>query len=388
MMGFMRRIIRGQRGQVLVLSVAALLCISMFMVFLVETGNLFFQKVKAQNTADSGAMEGGLWYARALNVVSLTNKVLVVAAAASLASMVLTFGLATVSAEKIMSTLVKAQDVFSGLGDGPGGKVMPVLCMLMVSKNGLQNDAMSIGIFNAEDITEIKDVFPDFNLKRRTMADVFSPENFEGRYYYDPASGEPRVYVDKEEVEEWREGKYRLKKNKKFVAKEKGLFEFLPGDLSKKIKKDAEKDADGLAGFIMKGLDGLLREIPLDVVEDGPHSILVMTYRDKIERLTSAGFLKDKSGNQLKPTGTISLAMVRIDGGSMDFWNLDGANYTPKLTKITLPEVKILGEGAEELGAMADDFGRMLGTGEMNISGYVSYINNITGVITDNLVLH
>ncbi len=387
-MGLMRRIIKGQRGQVLVLSVAALLCISMFMVFLVETGNLFFHKTKAQNIADSGAMEGGLWYARALNVVSLTNKVLVVTAAACLASMVITFGGSTITSKEIMDKLVKAQDVFSGLGDGIEGKIMPGLCFAMVPKNGMQNDAVSVGIFNAEDISDIKDVFPDFNLKRRTMSDVFNPANFEGRYYYDPVSGDPRVYVDKEHVEEWSEGRYRDKRTNKFVAKEKGLFESLPGDLSDKIKKKAKEDEDGLAGLIMKGLDGLLKGIPLDVVEDGPHSILVMTYKDKINRLTSSGFLKDKNGNELKPSCTISLSMVRIDGGSMDFWELNGANYTPKLMKITVPEVKILGEGAEELGAIADDISGKIGLGDLNISGYVSYFNNITGIITDNLVLH
>ena len=72
----------------------------------------------------------------------------------------------------------------------------------------------------------------------------------------------------------------------------------------------------------------------------------------------------------------------------MDFWELNGANYTPKLMKITVPEVKILGEGAEELGAIADDISGKIGLGDLNISGYVSYFNNITGIITDNLVLH
>ena len=79
----MKRNITGNKGQILVPAILAVVALFMAVILTVETGNVVFEKIKAQNAADSAAVEAGLWYARSLNIVSISNKILAVSALAA-----------------------------------------------------------------------------------------------------------------------------------------------------------------------------------------------------------------------------------------------------------------------------------------------------------------
>lgn len=67
--------VKGKKGQVLVIVLGLVFVLYALSLFIIETGRFVTAKMHLQNTADSVAMESGIWYARSLNMASLINKV-------------------------------------------------------------------------------------------------------------------------------------------------------------------------------------------------------------------------------------------------------------------------------------------------------------------------
>ncbi|HDQ26659.1 MAG TPA: hypothetical protein ENN43_07965, partial [bacterium] len=272
----MKRAVRGKKGQILILALGVMAAIFIMAVVVVETGNLVYERIHLQNTADSAALEGGLWYARALNVVSLSNKGLVLTTGVAVAAIIITGGTTLPFWERTLNMYMKAQDFFAGTGHFKDKRLMPALTAGAVVINGQRNGCLSIPLFNVEDFGN--NIIPSYNLKRRTLVD-FLEDSIETRYYYVEQATGRRVDVPSREVAENRAGRLYKRDDGKFVIKESGLAGDMPPELKEPMEKMREiintaREAP-LAGALA---DLLLNKISFDIRETGPHTILVINY--------------------------------------------------------------------------------------------------------------
>jgi hypothetical protein len=307
-----RRLLKGKKGQVLVISIAALLVVFILTVVVVETGNLVYQKVHMQNIADSGSVEAGLWYARSLNVLSLSNKVL---ALAGVAGIVGSF-LGAPEAMEIPRVIQKMQDAVAGTGVFEKIKPMPLLAAAAVVRNGSENGVISIPLFNVADFQD-SCCLPSFNVERRYLTDVPVKKkkySIKGRELSEKDS--KRLQYEskiRNRKEEWQKVMY--KNDEKY------------GTTYVKAEEVASK-----------------ADIPLDIKETDDdqteHTVLVFSFKKDAAQLLNSGFLADKDKNPVKPSFLLSTAMVRIGGGSLDIFDMAGANFSPKLDHVMLPAVK------------------------------------------------
>ncbi|MCX8093023.1 MAG: Tad domain-containing protein [Candidatus Goldbacteria bacterium] len=373
----MKKNFKNIKSQVLVISIFAFVLIFIFAYMVIEVGNLIYLKIHLQNIADSAAMEGGTWYARALNIVSLSNKVLFLVAAGGLVSVFLTLGVTAPAVKEAIAFTQKVQDVFAGTGDFEKIRIVPALNAAAVIINGQRNEnTLCIPIFNVNDF-DLTDPLPSFNLKRRTFTDFLSFEDNQAnnKYYYRKKSTGERVYVDEKDTRKNKIGWTIEKKTGKRLIKEKSIT--LPDELNEKLKN--------IKGFI-ENID-----LPFDIVEIGEHTILVVAIKRDIKQLLNTKFfLKNNNSQQIVPGFFIATSMVKIDGGKMDIWELDGASYTPKLQHVILPQIKFTEENTENFEQISD-FSGYISTdisSSMDINNILLFLTKSTQFLTDNLLLH
>ncbi len=371
----MRKRFKGKKSQVLVISIFVFVLLFIFAFMIIEVGNLIYLKIHLQNIADSAAMEGGTWYARALNIVTLSNKVLFLVAAGGLATMFLTLGATTPAVKEAIEITQKIQDVFAGTGSFKNIRIVPALNAAAVIINGQRNEnTLCIPIFNVEDF-DLKDPLPSFNLKRRTLTDFLDSfdDKKDNKYYYRKKSTGEKVYVDEKDTRKNKIGWIIEKKTGKRLIKENKIN--LPSELNDMLGKMKE---------FLKDID-----IPFDIVETGDHTILVVALQKDIKQITgSRFFIRKKSSQPVVPDVLIATAMVEIDGGKMDFWELDGASYTPKLRHIILPQIKITdGDGFVQLADFSRDTFSNFST-DLNINNILAFLTRANQFLTDNILLH
>jgi len=288
----MKKIFKKEKAQVVVVAMAAMLAVFLMVLLVIETGRVVAEKIHMQNTADSAAMEGGLWYSRSLNMISVSNKVLAVAFAVKLGYGIVGAikcspgGTLTMiecarrdmAKEKFTDYVRKGQDLFAGTGGkGEKGEVksidsFPFLIAGLVALNGKANGVAAVPVFNVEEKENIvsKAAKPDFNVKRKYLFDYIKEiiAGFTGKL--------------KEESEE--------------------------------ICRDEESQEN------MEKQGG------------------VICYKDKHELLFSGDVFKTKNGDGTGPK-FLSSSMARIKGGSMKFWDINGASYEARLDKIIVPDI-------------------------------------------------
>jgi|GEM_PF-1239738 hypothetical protein len=374
----MKKILKKRKSQILVISVFLFVLIFILAFMIIEIGNLFYLKIHLQNIADSSAMEGGTWYARALNIVSLSNKVLFLVAAGGLVLAFLTLGITAENVRKAIEFTQKAQDFFAGTGDFEKIRIVPGLNAAAVVINGQRNEnVLCIPIFNVSDF-DLKDPLPSFNLKRRKLTDFldFGSNEANDKYYYRRKSTGEKIYVDEKDTRKNKIGWTIEKDTGKRLIKENSFS--LPPEINEKLGQ-------------IKNLTKSFLDIPFDIVETGEHTILVFALKRDIKQLLGTKFfVKKDSSEQIAPSLLISTSMVKIQGGSMDFWNLDGASYTPKLCHIVLPELKIAGEESDAIPQLQDFSKNMFSdiSDNTDLNNLFSFLSKGTQFLTDNLLLH
>jgi hypothetical protein len=166
------------------------------------------------------------------------------------------------------------------------------------------------------------------------------------------------------------------------VIKEQGVA----GDSMPKEVRDA---LGGIreAAKDLPPLKAALDAMPFDIVETGPHTVFVVSYKSEIKQKLGTKFFTDKNGREIKPF-LLSSALVRIDGGSMYFWDMDGASYSPHLDKIILPDLS--GFGSAESREILNQAGEYVKNNETSggFSGMFGYLDKAEKVITDGFLLH
>lgn len=359
----MRTVIAGKKGQVLVISVAVVFIIFIFVIAVVEAGNLMYEKTHMQNIADSGAMEGGMWYARGMNMLALSNKILAIT---GIAAIIAGFAGAPEAGIKAVEFVQKAQDLIAGTGEmeKSGIKAMPIFCAAAVVLNGSDNKACSLPLFNLKDFDQSK-WMPSFNVKRRYADDLLDSGEDNDRYYYTNGKTGERVYVDKESV------RYDSGINNRKDLKDMIMTKNDPIHGTKFLKREeGNLNAAGL--------------VPLDIIESSDeHSVLVLSFKNNAGQVTGSGFFKDKNGNEIKPAVLMSSSFVRIQGGKLGIFEPDGANYEPRLEHIEFPEINtaiglkdIMGQAAQQAKN---------GYNPEKISGYLS---SAVDLFNSGIILH
>lgn len=374
----MKKNLKSKKSQVLIISIFAFILLFIFAFMIVEVGNLIYLKIHLQNIADSAAMEGGTWYARSLNIVSLSNKVLFLVAAGGLVSIFLTLGVSTSTVKNAIEIVQKIQDVFAGTGNFANVRIAPALNAAAVIINGQRNEGtLCIPIFNVEDF-DLSDPLPSFNLKRRTLSDFldFNDNDANDKYYYKKKSTGEKVYVDEKDTRKNKIGWTIEKKTGKRLIKES------PAVLSDDLKDKLGSIKNVLKDFI---------DIPFDIIETGEHTILIIALKKDIkQQLGTKFFVRKNSSSEIVPSLLIATSMVKIEGGKMDFWELDGAAYTPKLQHIVLPQIKITDNENETLSYLADFSKDTISdiSSETDVNNIFSFLSKSTQFLTDNLILH
>jgi len=379
----MRKFVKKTRGQILVVAITAMFVLFIFGIGIIEIGNLFYEKTHMQNIADSGAMEAGTWYARALNITSLSNKLLVVAAGVALAMSSITGPLAIKAVGKAITHIQDLQDFFAGTGELGKAQVVPWLCWGSVLLNGKRNDALSLAAFNVE--TPGKIIPPTFNLKRRTLSDLLDTNQLKTKFYYVEDDSGRKVNVPENEVKTNSACRIYQGGSGKFVIKEQGLTgDSMPDVVRGPIDKILE-----IAGAVKDAplIKDMTQKVKFDIVEAGPHTVLVVSYKNEIKQKLWTRFFLDEKGNEIKPF-MISSGLVRIDGGSMYFWDMDGASYSPHLDKIQLPNLSGLGSAESmEILNKADGFVKN-NQASGGFSGISGYLEKAEKLLTGGVLLH
>ena len=324
----MIKLFSGKEGNVLIISVAALVIIFMMMVLILETGNFMYEKVHIQNIADSGALEGGTWYARGMNIVSISNNLLLGAGAAA----ALMASLGVPGGDGLTGAVQKTQNFIVTL--------MPAMSAAMVIKNGQMNGGVaSIPLFNVENFEE-KGVVPSFNIKRVTLAKTTEKKT---KYFYRTGGAGVKNYVDERSVEYNKKAK-RWQMKPEYAVNCKRLF------VSREISYGKDSAGDKA-------------DIKLGLAETGEHTVLVVSVKQGLKPVLGTKFLKDKNGREIVQPIMVTAAMARVYGGNTDMWDFTGAAYKVKIENVILPAINI-----EQLTRLAGMFNvRLPGPGGLSM---------------------
>ncbi len=273
------KMIHGKSGQAYIPLLVAVMLLFILALACAEVGNIIYQKIKLQNAADSAALEGGIWYARTLNIASISNKVLA-------GTLVLTCFTGNAAGIKMAQ---KMQDIIV--------ESAPYIACAAVARNGIKNGCISVPVFNGS-------MVPSFNIERRTVKDVI--ESDKGFSYTKAGTGET-VYVKKENV-----------------------------NFDPKIGKNGGyiyQSEDGkITRFVRKGITEEV-EVPLDLVETGKgHTCFVISLNRGYKPIFPGIFKK-----RLLKTVFTAYSMTSISGGTLNIEDLNGASYDVSVVKPVIP---------------------------------------------------
>lgn len=283
-----------RKGQILVFSIFIFIILFLFTLVIIETGNFLFNKIHLQNAADSAALEGGTWYARFLNVISVSNKVLAGAYG---------IGLINLSASKIATEIVKKiQDALLI------GGVVAINGFVIF--NECQNGLKPIPpILNGDEDDKRKLISLNIN---RTQ--LFKDYSRNVKYYY--KEGDRKVYFPEEMVDYNR--KARRWQLKYPVPTKNGPRRYF---VTREIQTVLPEKINLLDTFLE---------------ETGEHTVYVIAYKGKDKFIVANNF-KDEKNKKIEPRMLGTNSKVVVDGGSLDVFDINGAQYTPKITRAGLP---------------------------------------------------
>ncbi len=349
----MRKIVNNKKGQAVIAAAVAFIVVFILALVIIEAGSVISQKIHAQNIADSAAMEGGIWYARSLNIISASNKVLAAAFAVKIAYGIrgaimcgfpnpASAGCAVLAMkkEKFTDIVIDAQDMFAGTG-GKGEKnevdgidAFPFLIAAMVALNGKNNDAAVCPVFNTEKEENLmkKIMSPDFNVKRKYLSDCIG------------------------EIAAKLTGKSETETDKHAGGEE---------------TKNKIEEEGGFTAVLKKMLGAVAEELnmPLFIEETGGHTVLACCYKESREQISGGKFFKNSEGGEIKPF-LFSTSMARVSGGSMKFWDIGGASYSARLDNVEFPAL---------LGGSGFPTGELPGADK---------ISKYSAVLSENIILH
>jgi hypothetical protein len=353
-------------GQILLATLLFCFIFSAFFIGVYKSGLIYSLKERAIRSSDLTALSAGAVYGNGMQLVRLSNAILMGFAMVDLALMALAVALSSfVSLGVSAAVAVKAdphfrkivqnlQRVLFGIGTSPIPGAYPLLIfsesLSIAEDNGLKNNwplpaqlswhipfpPSPIMLFNVEDSNPLPmAVIPNMALKFRT-ADLFIPSlgdsggQKKSPYYFTKRSTGERIYVPEDQVEiavnSKNSGQMRVKKDA-LGAISRGQFLAVDKEIQKEAQEQAEKEFKKVSvekiETSLGGLSSLLNGVQLDVTDeyDPPdHTVLVYSTLPTSVRDTQ------QASADLQCASEVSVA-----GTGLSAWNLSDPPYQCRL---------------------------------------------------------
>jgi len=296
-----------QKGQSLAVAVVGLMLAAACFCLLAQVGRLCLERQRADNAADAVALGTAVDYARALNFISLTNKIYALTEIAEILKKI-PWTMPFVMWVPPAKTMQRIQDYLAGTGNSLGfgsarlnlGILGELAGMNLAQANGLD----AVILWNGDE-SEDASLIPSLNLRRRMSGDA-APQQGQGQqsqgngqgsqdqYSYQDHDTGQMIQVDGRYVQE----ETYLRRD----GKTQTVYRYEHGKNSSRFV--SKKEGQGK---------------PLDIAETGPHRISVVGLRP--------------GSNGLLPF--FACAKAEAGGGSMSVWDINGANYQAYLIPCT-----------------------------------------------------
>jgi hypothetical protein len=325
------------------MALAAFIAGTLLFLFLVRAGGLLVQRERARMRTDVTAYSIGVDYARALNVLAMTEKMV---SAGHVATFIPFVG---ASARAMVEFLQKVQRAFLDYG--------PWLNEASAAHLGLQNGLVAAPLWNTRDLIQDFDAenfLPDYNVRMRGLKALISEEL--------SALLKTEVKAEKvaKTVRDLEEGAKEAIPAKNLEKVQSLLKKSLPGvDLSWLLKRTGYsykpksgaprvyvRDEEGTTqlerkaggGHIVRSHDnpsgkkvhvekGLDLDLPVDL-DDDPQSHYITLIAPLVPALEPLA-RKDQPW-------IWSIAQVQVDGGDMDTFSMHSASYRPRLVPVRM----------------------------------------------------
>jgi len=360
-----KKTIENPQGQVLLATL--LFCFIFFSLFIgvYKSGIVYSLKERATRSCDLTALSAGAVYGNGMQLVRLSNAILMGFAMVDLGIMALAVAFSSVvSLGALAAAAIKAdphfrqivqnlQRVLFGIGTTPIPGAYPLLIfsesLSIAEDNGLKNNwplpaqlswripfpPSPIMLFNLEGSNSLLiSVIPNMALKFRT-ANLFIPslENSvkkTARYYYTNKSTGERIYVNADQAEiapnSTNAGQMRVKKGA--LGKESnGKFLVINQEAEKEAQKEADQEFKKASiqkiETSLGGISSLLNGVLLDVTDqDTPpnHTVLVYsTFPTSVRNTNQAS------------TNLECASEISVEGTGLSAWNLSDPPYQCRL---------------------------------------------------------
>lgn len=336
-----------------VLAATLFFCFVFFALFLglYKSGMVYGAKERAVRATDLTALSAGAVYANGLQLVRLTNAILLVFASLDLviiaSSRAITEGVAQVDPH-FRRSVQNIQDILFGLTYPTGAYPLLIFSegLSLATDNGLENNwpaparlswqvpipPSPLFLFNFETSGLPGSILPNMALKFRTadvfLADINQPRKPKTRYHLkQKGTGKIHTFTE-DEVEiaphSKNPGQMRVKAGD-FKGKYVGL--------AKDVETEAEKDAAGLLRKenpanlkSLSGLSNLLSGINLDVTDrDDPPNHTFLVYSHYPAPVQSRG-----TGS----TDLQTLGEICLEGDGLAAWDLEAPSYRAQLIPV------------------------------------------------------
>lgn len=316
---------RRQRGASLVIVLAGLLAAAVSFTLMARLGRLCLERERADAAADCVAMAVATDYARALNVLSVTNKIWAVAEIAELLKKIPYIGWLFQVVPK-PDNVQKIQDYLAGTGKSPGwgearlslALLAEVGCFALARENNLK----AVPLWNGDDKASPSPI-PCLNLRRRYGQDL--AEGVKQRLK-DLATGKNKEDGQQFTDPDWRQGLSSAKGDRYTYTRRDGQNVEVDPDkvrMETYTRKNGKRrtvyryqSSDGKSRFVKKEASG--KGKALDLVETGPHRVTLLGFRD-LGGAAQGGFAG---------VGKLVVASrAETGGGSMEVMEFNGASY-------------------------------------------------------------
>jgi hypothetical protein len=289
-----------QKGQSLAVALVGLMLAAACFTLLAQVGRLALERQRANNAADAVALGTAVDYARALNFISLTNKIYALTEIAEILKKI-PYTMPFVMWVPPAKTMQRIQDYLAGTGNSLGCGSARISMAILAELGGMNlaqaNNLNAVILWNGDD-KEDPSLIPSLNLRRRYSDDGGAQTQSPGQdsggdqgsqsaySYRDHQTGQV-IEVDSQYVQQEsyvrRDGKTQT------------VYRYDHGKSSSRFV--SKKEGQGKA---------------LDIAETGPHRVAIVGLRQAPEKGMPLLFVSAKA---------------EAGGGSMALWDINAADY-------------------------------------------------------------
>lgn len=351
---------KSPRGQILPMSLGIFLLLAVLVFLLVNVGRLVLERERVHHRTDVVTFSGGVDYARGLNLLSLSNKILGGGALVAVASLG--------STSSSLSAIQKGQDILAGTGNFElnisGTKInagiLPVYTIVALEYLGTKNKLLALPLWNQEKLSEYEKIIPNFNVARRMLGSSVmnivskGSESFSATIKKQAPSIAKWLYPEEDQTYSHKVGNTGTRKTYSSEETEKINYVDQRGQTQSRYRK-TQTTHDKKQPFLKKDKakgKKFKMDIPLDLKETGPHRLTVWAFSSSENRHT---------GRMIRDLPSmIGVAKCEIAGGNLSMLKFEnGSTFDPYLIPVMknpnisfYPELKFPGRDLPIIGGI------------------------------------